>query len=64
MECCVQTSALYVVFPQTVITDKIYSTFIQEPQAEKALIEVAETMFQESLNTEPNQTEEEVKASI
>ena len=37
--------------------EKIYSTVVQETQAELALPEVAETIFQENLNQKLNQTE-------
>ena len=44
--------------------DKIYSTVVQETQAEMALTKVAETIFQENLNQEQNNPEEEVRASF
>ena len=44
--------------------DKIYSNVVQETQAEMALTEVAETIFQENLNQERNNPEEEVGVLI
>ena len=44
--------------------DKIYSIVVQETQAKLALTEVAENIFQYNLNQEPNNQEEEFRASI
>ena len=44
--------------------DKIYSIVVQETQAKLALTEVAENIFQYNLNLEPNNQEEEFRASI
>ena len=44
--------------------DKIYSTVVQEMQAEMALTEVVETIFQENLNQGQNNPEKEVWAFI
>ena len=44
--------------------DKIYSTVVQETQAEMALSEVAESIFQDNLQPDQNMQEKEVGASI
>ena len=44
--------------------DKIYSTVMQETQAEMALNEVAESIFQDHLQPDQNTQEKEVGASI
>ena len=44
--------------------DKIYSTVVQETQAEMALSEVTESIFQYNLQPNQNMQEKEVGASI
>ena len=44
--------------------DKIYSTVVQETQAEMALSEIAESIFQDNLQPDQNIQEKAVGASI
>ena len=44
--------------------DKIYSTVVQETQAEMALHDVTESIFQYNLQPDQNMQEKEVEASI
>ena len=44
--------------------DKIYSAVVQETQAEMALSEIAESIFQDNLQPDQNMQEKEVGASI